>query len=187
MSILDLFGEAAPTEVESRVEVDAFTRHASAAFDYEFKGVTTFQPWTVPSDLPEDFTIGAIVGSSGTGKSLFLRNFGEPSVVEWEPTKAVISHFDTPEDSVARLSSVGFNSIPSWMKPYHVLSMGEAYRADMARRMGDGAVFDEQGCRRGSLRGGGTATPIAKGGSDDCGAGRRTREVDASSALDADD
>lgn len=143
MSILDLFGEAAPTEVESRVEVDAFTRHASAAFDYEFKGVTTFQPWTVPSDLPEDFTIGAIVGSSGTGKSLFLRNFGEPSVVEWEPTKAVISHFDTPEDSVARLSSVGFNSIPSWMKPYHVLSMGEAYRADMARRMGDGAVFDE--------------------------------------------
>ena len=144
MSILDLFDDSVePNLVTSTVEVDDFTRHASAAFDYEFDGTVSFQPWSMPSGIPEDFTIGAVVGRSGTGKSLFLRHFGESSSIVWERGKAIVSHFDTPEDSVSRLSAVGLNSIPSWMKPYHVLSLGEAFRADLARRMGDGSVFDE--------------------------------------------
>ncbi len=144
MSILDLFSDTVdPEPVTSSVRIDEYTRYAAAAFDYEFDGTVSFQPWAVPSEIPDGFTIGAVVGPSGSGKSLFLREFGVPSVVEWDRGLAVVSHFQTPEDSVARLSAVGLNSIPSWMKPYHVLSLGEAFRADMARRMGDGAVFDE--------------------------------------------
>lgn len=144
MSILELLGEPEkPEPVTSTVVVDDFTRHAAKAFDFEFDGTVTFQPWAVPNEIPEQYTIGAVVGQSGSGKSLFLKNFGEPSKVEWDRNRAVVSHFETPEDATDRLSSVGFNSIPSWMKPYHVLSLGEAYRANLARSMGDGAVFDE--------------------------------------------
>jgi ABC-type ATPase with predicted acetyltransferase domain len=38
---------------------------------------------------------------------------------------------------------VGLNSIPSWYKPYAVLSNGERFRADLARKIEDGAVIDE--------------------------------------------
>ena len=37
----------------------------------------------------------------------------------------------------------GLSSIPSLCKPYHVLSNGEQFRADMARQLYDGAVIDE--------------------------------------------
>lgn len=41
--------------------------------------------------------------------------------------------------------SVGFGSVPSWLKPYSVLSNGEKVRADLARAMleKDFIVFDE--------------------------------------------
>ena len=35
------------------------------------------------------------------------------------------------------------SSIPSLCRPYHVLSTGEAFRADMARRLKSNAVIDE--------------------------------------------
>ena len=143
MSTLDLFGDPKAEPVTCRVEQDVFPRHAAKAFDFDFDGEIAFQPHTVPSNLPETYKIGAIVGNSGTGKSLLLNHFGEEQQVEWVRNKAIVSHFNTPEEAVSRLSAVGLNSIPSWMKPYHVLSVGEAYRANMARRMGDGVVFDE--------------------------------------------
>lgn len=144
-SLLDLFAEPAHTvELSTTVEVDDFTDYAAKAFDYPFTGTTTFKPWAVPSDLPTTFGIGAIVGPSGSGKSLMLKNFGSPHQHQWNPNKAVVSQVGTtPEDAVERLSSVGFNSIPSWMKPYHTLSMGEQFRADLARAVRDNAVFDE--------------------------------------------
>ena len=41
--------------------------------------------------------------------------------------------------------SVGFGSVPSWMKPYSVLSNGEKMRVDLARALleRDFVVFDE--------------------------------------------
>lgn len=144
-SLLDLF--MVPTHLQTlsaTVEVDAFTDYAAKAFDYTFTGTTTFQPWAVPADIPATFGIGAIVGPSGSGKSLLLKNFGAAQQHQWNPNKAVVSQVgSTPEDAVERLSAVGFNSIPSWMKPYHILSMGEQFRADLARSVCDNAVFDE--------------------------------------------
>jgi ABC-type ATPase with predicted acetyltransferase domain len=57
--------------------------------------------------------------------------------------KAIVSHFNNPEDAIDKLSAVGLNSVPSWYKPYHVLSTGEKFRADLARKLRDGAVIDE--------------------------------------------
>jgi GNAT superfamily N-acetyltransferase len=63
--------------------------------------------------------------------------------VSWNPDEAVCSHFESADDAQERLSAVGFNTIPSWMKPFHVLSNGEQFRANLARRLKDGAVIDE--------------------------------------------
>ena len=41
------------------------------------------------------------------------------------------------------MGAVGLNTIPSWYKPYHVLSNGERFRADLARKIKSGAVVDE--------------------------------------------
>ena len=135
--------ERLKTPLVSHVESDEFIKASEAAFDCTFDGTSRFYPWGMPSKLPRDFKIGVIVGSSGSGKSTILKNFGIEETPIWNPNKSVISHFDNPEDGINRLSSVGFNSIPSWYKPYHVLSNGEKFRADLARKLKSNVVIDE--------------------------------------------
>ena len=128
--------------LESRVEQDEFTEHASKCFDLPFDGTTYFDAWEKPS-VPDEFTIGLIHGPSGSGKSTLLGEFGVEEKPEWSTTRAVVSHFATPEDAVERLTAVGFNSIPSWMRPHHCLSTGEQFRADLARKLNHNVVIDE--------------------------------------------
>jgi ABC-type lipoprotein export system ATPase subunit len=103
-------------------------------------------------DLPideKDWNIGLIVGPSGAGKSSIAKQlFGAPRTIKWK-AKSIIDDFDSKhsiEDIAATCSAVGFNSIPSWMKPYSVLSTGEKFRAEMARHLledPDPIVVDE--------------------------------------------
>jgi ABC-type ATPase with predicted acetyltransferase domain len=127
----------------SSVDKDSFIEASEIAFDCRFDGTSKFYPWQLPSELPKKFKIGVIVGSSGSGKSTLLKHFGTEEQPIWEPNKSIISHFETPADGINKLSSVGFNSIPSWYKPYHVLSNGEKFRADLARKLKSNAVIDE--------------------------------------------
>jgi len=127
----------------SVVEKDEFIVASETAFDCLFDGTSTFYPWKLPSTLPKQFKIGVIVGSSGSGKSTLLKHFGLEEQPTWYDNKSIISHFENPEDGINRLSSVGFNSIPSWYKPYSVLSNGEKFRADLARKITSNAVIDE--------------------------------------------
>lgn len=131
------------TPLISKTEVDDFTKMASKNFDYEFEGVSHFHPYEKPTKLPNDFNIGIIVGASGSGKSTLLKDFGQEEIIEWESEKAIMSHFDTPNQAVTKLSAVGLNSIPAWVRPYDVLSTGEKFRAGLSRRIKDGAVIDE--------------------------------------------
>lgn len=131
-----------------KVENDDITREISKVFDFAFDGETSFEPRQIsPLDramiIDGGFSIGLIVGPSGSGKSTLLSDFGQEEPIEWNPHKAVCSHFDTAEDAQERLAAVGFNSIPSWLRPYHVLSNGEQFRADLARKLKTGAVVDE--------------------------------------------
>lgn len=121
---------------------DEITKELSQSFDYEFDGETEFLVPQIPK-TPDEFGIGLIVGPSGSGKSTLLKNFGEEENFIWDSSKAICSHFESAEDAQERLSSVGFNSLPSWMRPYHVLSTGEKFRADLAMKLKDNAVIDE--------------------------------------------
>lgn len=91
-------------------------------------------------DLDFDWNIGLIYGHSGSGKSTIAKNLWPDEYnrsFEWNQ-KSVIDDFDKDisVDEIARAcSSVGFNTIPAWLRPYGVLSTGEKFRVDIARRI----------------------------------------------------
>lgn len=97
-------------------------------------------------DVPieeQDWKVGLIVGPSGAGKSTVARHILGDSLdapLEWS-NSSVIDDFDerfTIEEITSACSAVGFNTIPSWMRPFHVLSNGEKFRAELARRLLEG-------------------------------------------------
>ena len=127
--------------LKSQIIQDEITKECSQSFDFKFEGETSF---TVPSfDMPEQFQIGLIVGASGSGKSSLLNQIGEIKNFDWDGNKAICSHFASSEEAQQKLNAVGLNSIPSWLKPYHVLSNGEKFRADLAIQLKDNAIIDE--------------------------------------------
>lgn len=109
--------------------------------------------WSV--DLPIDtfdWNIGLIVGASGSGKSTIARHlFGEHIIhgFEWSGDRSIVDDFPKSlsiKEISGLLSSVGFSSPPSWLRPFHVLSNGEQFRVTMARALAefpDLAVIDE--------------------------------------------
>lgn len=90
-----------------------------------------------------DWNIGLIVGPSGSGKSTVARKlFGKNLIAgyEWPKTKSVLDAFPAGmsiKEITALMSSVGFSSPPSWLRPFHVLSTGERFRVTMARAMAE--------------------------------------------------
>jgi hypothetical protein len=102
----------------------------------------------IPID-ERDWNIGLIVGPSGAGKSSVARQlFGDQPVMSWS-APSVVDDFDKKfgiQAIAEACSAVGFNTIPSWMKPYNVLSTGEKFRVELARLLlegGDLVVVDE--------------------------------------------
>jgi len=128
---------------KATVELDDITRALIEPFDYSSDGTEAFYPYLVPDTLPDDFGLGVIVGASGTGKSTLLEEFGKPEAHTWDPSKSIASHFQSPVEANEKFSAAGLMSVPTWVKPYHVLSNGEKFRADLARSLKDGAVIDE--------------------------------------------
>jgi GNAT superfamily N-acetyltransferase len=135
--------ERARKPLESVVQMDDLLWDVIRPFDYQTDGTEKFYPFEVPEDLPKDYSIGVIVGASGTGKSTLLKEFGKATPIIWETKKAIASHFDSPEDAVERLSAAGLMSVPEWAKPFTALSNGQQFRAGLARSLHDGAVLDE--------------------------------------------
>ncbi len=127
--------------LQSKVIVSDLAQEAIRNFDYDTDGTTTFYPY-LPPELPNKFGIGVIVGASGTGKSTLLKSFGTSIPHTWDQ-RAIVDYFDTPDEAKEKLFAVGLTSIPTWFKPYAVLSNGEKFRADLAVRLKDNAVIDE--------------------------------------------
>lgn len=128
-------------KLSSTVPVSELALELIRDFDYETDGTTTFAPYETPL-LPDNFKIGVIVGASGTGKSTLLADFGKPVEHPWD-SRAICDHFDNAQDAQAKLFAVGLTSVPTWLKPYNVLSNGEKFRADLAVSLHDDAVIDE--------------------------------------------
>lgn len=101
-------------------------------------------PWDA-----ERWHVGLVVGPSGSGKSTVLRHvWGEPRSLVWKGAGVVDDFASTHgvADVAAVCQAVGFNTIPAWMRPYAVLSNGEKFRVELARRLledGDPIVVDE--------------------------------------------
>jgi len=86
--------------------------------------------------------VGLVVGASGAGKSVLARELWGDRVVdgfEWTD-KPIIDQFPRDmsiRDITALLTSVGFGTVPAWLRPYSTLSNGERFRTDMARAVAE--------------------------------------------------
>lgn len=142
MPSFDIIRRAAPSET---------FRVKSVMGSYDMTTNHTEEHFVGSIDLPASWNVGLIVGRSGTGKTTIARElFGDCIVSGYEYTHESILD-DMPADaSVSEicqaLTSVGFASPPSWLKPYAVLSNGEKMRCDLARAILEKRemfVFDE--------------------------------------------
>lgn len=128
-------------------EVTFRTSKLQADFDIKFSH--SDEHFVGDIDIPQEWHIGVIVGGSGTGKTTIAQElFGDQYVRQFEYThKSVID--DMPQRNMKDIEqmfyAVGFGSVPSWLKPYAVLSNGEKMRVDLARALleQDQVCFDE--------------------------------------------
>ena len=141
------------------------------------------------AELPiddQDWRLGLVVGPSGSGKSSIGRELWGPEALYspdgWPPRKPIIDAIAPRGDFnavTAALSAVGLGSVPTWLRPYRVLSNGERFRADLARVISEApprvvideftSVVDRQIARIGALalqkawrRGGGQCVLLSR-------------------------
>ena len=131
-------------------KIDRTFRVAKIQSDFDYTAEQTNESFKGTLSLPDKWNIGLIVGGSGTGKSTIAKElFGKQLITSFAYTsKSVIDDMPrdkTVEEIVRTFYSVGFGSVPSWLKPYGVLSNGERMRVDLARAIleHDFFVFDE--------------------------------------------
>jgi ABC-type ATPase with predicted acetyltransferase domain len=131
-------------------EIDKTFRVAKVMADFDVKLEHSNEQFIGKIEIPENWNIGLIVGASGTGKTTIAKElFKDILINNFEyKSKSVID--DMPKDkSVEEIEkmfyAVGFGSVPSWLKPYNVLSNGEKMRVDLARALleKDNVCFDE--------------------------------------------
>lgn len=92
-------------------------------------------------DLSGEWNIGVVVGASGSGKtSIGKQIFGQNKIINlaegWSNSKPIIDDIAPDGDFntvTGMLASVGLGDVPSWLRPFHVLSNGEQFRAGLAR------------------------------------------------------
>ena len=131
-------------------DIEQTFRVAKVMSDFDVKIEHSNEQFNGCIELPQKWNIGLIVGASGTGKTTIAKEiFNDCFVNNFEYThKSVID--DMPKnvsiDEIEKMFySVGFGSVPSWLKPYNVLSNGEKMRVDLARALleKDKICFDE--------------------------------------------
>lgn len=138
--------------VESSISASARVLQASGMFDLPTAKKSRCQ-WHLDMPLEDrDWNIGLIVGPSGCGKSSIARKLW-PDLAsksyDWDSKNSLLDSF--PKDLGIKeildlLSSVGFNTPPAWLRPFHVLSTGEQFRVTMARALAENrelVVMDE--------------------------------------------
>lgn len=100
-----------------------------------------------------DWQIGVIAGPSGSGKtSLGRQLWGGDALYrgdDWPADRPIVDAIAPGgdfNDVTAALASAGLGDVPVWLRPYGVLSMGQKFRADLARVLAEQparVVFDE--------------------------------------------
>jgi ABC-type uncharacterized transport system YnjBCD ATPase subunit len=135
--------------VETPISQSIRAAQVSSMFDVPPQATARLE-WRGSMPIEEKpWHVGLIVGPSGAGKSTILRHqFGDAIEFDWSGD-SVIDSFDRKfgVEAVTQICmAVGFNTIPAWLRPYKVLSNGEKFRVDLARRLLEGGslvVCDE--------------------------------------------
>lgn len=112
--------------------------------------------FTLDATLPlenEPWCMGLVVGPSGSGKSsmgarIFAGDdtYAPPPWPKDQPVVEAVSPDADWNSVTAAFTSVGLGSVPAWLRPYHLLSTGEKFRAELARVICDAparVVIDE--------------------------------------------
>ena len=126
-------------ELKNKILNDKYTEYVYEAFDIQNQEETSVK---IPMNFAEcksfDWNIGVIYGGSGTGKTTLLKEFGNLSIDNFDDKKPLISNFDwlEPKEATLLLSAMGLASVPTWLRPYGLLSNGEQYRAALAYKVG---------------------------------------------------
>ena len=122
--------------LKSPIVKDNYTAIIERMFDYH---ITDESIVTIENNinLPSKWNIGLIWGGSGSGKSTLLKEFGDVKTYDWNNNVSMISNFTEcdPDKASEVLCSVGFGTVPSWIRPFNVLSCGEQFRANLARSL----------------------------------------------------
>jgi len=132
-------------ERKNKIVNDKYTKYVYDAFDIQNKEETIVK---IPINFAEcktfDWNIGVIYGGSGTGKTTLLKEFGDLSQCNFNNEKPLISNFDwlEPKEATFLLSAMGLASVPTWLRPYALLSNGEQYRASLAYKVGRASKND---------------------------------------------
>ena len=120
-------------ELKTKILNDKYTEYVYEAFDIQNREETSVSiPMNLSSAKNFDWNIGVILGGSGSGKTTILTRIGGVKKVNFDLEKPLISNFDwlEPKDATLVLTSMGLSSVPTWLRPFHMLSNGEQYRAD---------------------------------------------------------
>tara|TARA_R110000787_G_C13366542_1_gene440489 strand:+ start:62 stop:1231 length:1170 start_codon:yes stop_codon:yes gene_type:complete len=132
-------------ERKNKIINDKYTEYVYEAFDIQNKEETSVK---IPINFAEcktfEWNIGVIYGGSGTGKTTLLKEFGNLTDDNFDENKPLISNFDwlEPKEATFLLSAMGLASIPTWLRPFSLLSNGEQYRASLAYKVGKASEND---------------------------------------------
>lgn len=126
--------------LKSEIINDTYTDYVYQAFDIQdTQGTETEINYDLSSLNTFNWNIGVIYGSSGSGKTSILKDIGSLNEVKFDYDKPLVSNFDflKPKEATSLLSYMGLNSVPTWLRPFRLLSNGEKYRAELAYKVGN--------------------------------------------------
>jgi len=138
-------------KLKNEIINDEYTEYVFDNFDIQNREATNVEiPMNFADCRTFEWNIGVIYGGSGTGKTTLLKQFGQITKSNFDGKKALISNFDwlDPKSATFLLTAMGLGSVPTWLRPFHTLSNGEQYRAELAYKVakakeGDCVLIDE--------------------------------------------
>lgn len=137
-------------DIVKKSDIEKTFRVAKVMADFDVSIEHSFEHFIGEIKMPEKWNIGVIVGASGTGKTTIAKELFSDCFIQHFEYKAKSVIDDMPKsksvDEIEKMFyAVGFGSVPSWLKPYNVLSNGEKMRVDLAKALleKDKVCFDE--------------------------------------------
>lgn len=130
------------TRVEIRHRTSDFSSYRAARVKSLFNAESGCNfDLTADLDLSGEWQIGVVVGASGSGKTSIGRViFGDDLIHDysqgWDRDKPIVDCIAPDGDFnevTGALANVGLGDVPAWLRPFHVLSNGQQFRAGLAR------------------------------------------------------